>query len=133
MKPEYSKEDLIKHRLQKADETLYEAKSIAKKQFLRAAMNSIYYACYYAATAILLKEDIKPKTHKGVREMLGLHFVKTGKITFESGRFYSDAFDSRHSSDYEDFFVLNEKTITEFLLRAELFIDEIKAIYKEHE
>ncbi len=38
-------------------------------------MKALYYACYYAVAALLLKYDIQTQTHNGVKTMPGLHFV----------------------------------------------------------
>ena len=51
---------------------------------------------------LLIKHEIKAQTHKGVRQMFGLHFIKTGIINQETGKFYSDIFDMRQTGDYDD-------------------------------
>ncbi|MBR7034543.1 MAG: HEPN domain-containing protein, partial [Bacteroidales bacterium] len=48
----------------------------------------MYYACFYAASALLIANEIQVKSHEGVRQQLGLHFVLTGKIPQEQGDFY---------------------------------------------
>ena len=128
MKPEYTKNDIIKYRLNKAHKNLYDAKLIAGQHLLDPAMNRIYYACFHATSALLLNEDFNPKSHKGVRKMLGLHFIEKGRISKEWGRFYNDTFEYRHKSDYEDFFVLNVETISEFLSKADDFIQIIQKL-----
>ncbi|MCD8387559.1 MAG: hypothetical protein LUD17_11825 [Bacteroidales bacterium] len=40
----------------------------------------MYYACFYAAIALLLSRGIETKSHEGVQRMLGLHFIKPGLI-----------------------------------------------------
>ena len=44
------------------------------------AVNRLYYACFYAVNALLLKYGIPAHTHNGTKSMLGLHFVSNGKI-----------------------------------------------------
>jgi hypothetical protein len=39
----------------------------------------------------------------GVRQMLGLHFIKTELLEKESGKFYSYLFNLRQTGDYDDF------------------------------
>ena len=96
------KADLIEYRLKRALETLQEIEIHLKNGLWNTAINRLYYACYYAATALLLHNDIKASTHSGVRQMLGLHFVKTGKISTDLGKVFTDLFDKRHASDYDD-------------------------------
>lgn len=43
-------------------------------------MNRLYYACYYAVTALLISNGLNATTHAGVRTMLGLKFIKTGLV-----------------------------------------------------
>ena len=55
-----------------------------RESFYNAAVNRMYYACYYAAVALLLKYDIQTQTHNGVKTMLGLHFISTGKLSLKN-------------------------------------------------
>lgn len=43
------------------------------------------------------------KTHEGVRQMFNKHFVLTGIVPKERGRFYSVVYGNRSEADYEDF------------------------------
>ena len=66
---EESRNALIAYRLQRAYETLKEAEVMIRESFYNAAVNRMYYACYYAAVALLLKYDIQTQTHNGVKTM----------------------------------------------------------------
>lgn len=99
-------EDLIKYRLDRAFETLKEAEAMISNQFWNAAINRIFYACFYAVNALLLKKGIDASTHKGIRQMLGLHFVQTGLLSKEQARYFSDLYDRRQTGDYDDFIIL---------------------------
>lgn len=68
-------DDLIRYRINRAAETLREAELMIENLFWNAAVNRIYYACFYAVNGLLLKYGIKANTHKGLRQMFGLHFV----------------------------------------------------------
>lgn len=119
-----SKDELILYRIRRAHETLKEVDAMVDNGFWNAAINRLYYACFYSVSAILLHHDIKAQTHAGVRKMLGLHFVQTGKISRELGKFYSDLFDKRQTGDYDDFITFDEDTVKELLpLGIELIQD----------
>lgn len=60
--------------------------------------------------------------------MLELHFVKTGLLSVEWGRFYAQLFNERNDSDYEDFAIFTEEDIVPLLLQTEEFIDVIKRL-----
>lgn len=86
---EESKNALINYRIQRAYETLKEAQVMMRESFYNAAVNRLYYACYYAAVSLLLKYDHQPQTHNGVKTMLGLHFISTGKLPIKIGKIFS--------------------------------------------
>lgn len=59
--------------------------------------------------------------------MFGLHFIKTGLISKDSGKYYTDIFDIRHSSDYDDYIELTEVKTLELIPPAHRLIEEIEA------
>lgn len=120
-----SKHDLLSYRVNRSLETLTEAKLLLNNSFWNASVNRIYYACYYAVIALLLKKDIDTGTHKGVRMMFGLHFVQAGIVSKEDGRFFSDLFDRRQTGDYDDYVSFDEETVNKLFLRAETFVNKI--------
>lgn len=93
-------------------------------------MNRLYYACYYAAVALLIKNGINPNTHSGVKQMLGMHFVATGRMSRELGRCFSLLFERRHSSDYDDFAYSSEEEVDELYPKAKAFIDAVGDLLK---
>jgi uncharacterized protein (UPF0332 family) len=56
---------LSAYRLQRAKETLLEADALIAGDFYNAAVNRLYYACYYAVIALLVKNNIAAKRIKG--------------------------------------------------------------------
>ena len=92
MKEELSvenREALAAYRYQRAQETLAEVPFLKQQGYYNTAINRLYYACYYAAIALLIKHGINPGTHAGVKQMLGMHFVATGRLSREIGRTFS--------------------------------------------
>ena len=71
--------DLMIYRMQRAHDTMKEALVMSRESFYNAAVNRLYYACYYAAIALLIKYEIQPQTHNGVKTMLGLLLCSKGK------------------------------------------------------
>ena len=128
MNNEFSKEDLIQHRLNKAKENFAEAKGAAAMDFPNSSINRLYYSCFYAVTALLFKDDINTKTHAGVRHLLWLHYIENEKITRDLGKFYSTLFESRQQSDYEDFFSVEKETLINLIEGTEIFIAAIEAL-----
>jgi uncharacterized protein (UPF0332 family) len=129
MKPD-DKEKLVNYRIHKARETLREVDFHIKSELWNTSVNRLYYACYYAVNALLVRYEIKTKTHAGVRLMLGLHFIKTGLMSHESGRFYSKLFDKRLTGDYDDFMDHTKEEVMELIAPAHEFISEIEKLLK---
>lgn len=103
-----SREALVIHRLQRARQTMAEAENAASGHFYNAAVNRLYYAAYYAASALMLCYDIKCTSHAGLKSMLNLHFVSTGRLKRQHGKTFSILFESRQSGDYDDFIYYDE-------------------------
>jgi len=122
------KGELIKYRLNRASETLEEAKlSIEKKRYLLAA-NRIYYASFYAVSALAINHGFKTSKHAQLLSWFNKNFVKNGIVEKRLGKFYLDAFELRQESDYEDFVVIDKTSIDEKLKLASEFIDKISEL-----
>ena len=123
-----SKQALIAYRIQRAYETLKEAEVMIRESFYNAAVNRMYYACYYATVALLLKYDIQAQTHNGVKTMQGLHFVSTGKLPLKVGKTFTTLFEKRQSGDYDDFVYCDEDMVNELYPQAKTFIDTVNEL-----
>jgi uncharacterized protein (UPF0332 family) len=119
---------LVAYRIQRSKETLLEADLLIEGKFYNAAINRLYYACYYAVIALLLKNEITAQTHQGVKQMFSMHFIATSKLNKKYSSFYSRLFNDRISGDYDDFLQYDEEMIKEIRPLAEGFISAIEAI-----
>jgi uncharacterized protein (UPF0332 family) len=125
--------DLIKYRSSRSKETLREAKTMIENGYWNAAVNRIYYSCYYAVSALLLLKSIETGSHKGIRQMFGLHFVQTGQVSKEDGRFFSDLYDRRQTGDYDDYIIYDKATVNQLFSQADKFVNKmIKLIEKKN-
>lgn len=125
---EKERKDVVAYRLENAQNTLAEVQSHIGNGFYNTAVNRMYYACFYAVSALLIANGIQVKSHEGVRQQLGLHFVLTGKISKELGQFYGLLFSKRTAGDYEDFLTHNKETADALYPRCVEFISQISAI-----
>lgn len=123
---------LVAYRLQHAKNTFAEVGSITESGFYNTAVNRLYYACYYAVIALLVKHNIPAQTHAGVKQMLGLHFVTTKKLNPEYARFYAQMFNNRISGDYDDFITFDREMIEELIPQTQLFIEAIEKLIEEN-
>jgi len=113
---------LVMLRIQKAKETLQDAKEIAAMKKWRAAANRLYYL----VIMLLLKYEFSVRTHSGVIGLLGIHFVSKGIINKEHGKFYGKLFELRKTGDYDDWMTIDAEDVLLRLEPAQKFIDEIE-------
>lgn len=118
--------NLVRYRMESAENTLAEVEVHRANGFYNTAVNRLYYACYYAATAILIANGIEVKSHDGVRMNIGKHIVQTGILSPDLGRYFSRLFSKRSTGDYDDFFNHTVETVDELLPDAHRFIQTIK-------
>lgn len=127
---EQSRLGLMRYRMERAAETREEVDILAERGHYNAAVNRLYYACFYAAQALLLKHHITATTHAGVKSMFGLHFVSKGIIPIEHGKTFNTLFEKRHSSDYEAFAYCDKALVDDLKPLADAFIDIIEELLK---
>jgi uncharacterized protein (UPF0332 family) len=75
-----NREEYVNYRFHRAEESYEEALILAKEERWNAVINRLYYACFYAVIALLIKNNISNQTHDGARTQFGLIFVKNGII-----------------------------------------------------
>ena len=119
-------EDLIKYRIERAYETLEDARLLADSGRWNSCINRLYYASFYSVNALLLKNKFRTYTHNGCKAKFHLEFVKTGIIDKSYGKLYSDLFDWRQEGDYADYIAFDEATVTPLLEQTEKLIREIE-------
>ena len=125
-------QSLINGYLDKADEKLKVAKSLLKMNDYEDTVSRAYYAVFHSAQAVLLTEGLNARTHQGLINLLGLHFIKTGKLDKKFGRFLAELKDDRERSDYEIYSTIDEATATQAVKEAEEFLKGIRKHLKKY-
>jgi len=67
-------------------QTLEEAKLMFEARHINACVNRLYYACFYALSALLLIRNISTSKHSYVRSLLHRDYVKSGQVPNRDGR-----------------------------------------------
>lgn len=88
-------------------------------------MNRLYYACFYAVSALLVQEGMSSSRHAGIRSLFNRHFVKTGKISVETAWIFNDLFERRQEGDYVDFVRFEESQVRSWMPPAEAFVETV--------
>ncbi len=127
----YKPEDYIRYRIERAKETIDEVKIHIENKFWNTAINRLYYACFYAVGALLMKHNIEVSSHTGVRQKFGQIFVKSEKFDRKLAKHYTDLFEKRHKGDYNDFYDYDEETVLRLYPLSIEFIVQIEKLLEE--
>jgi len=79
---------LIMYRLERARESFEEAGILLEHGYANTVVNRLYYACFYAVTALLLTRGLSSSKHSGIRSLFHQIFVKSGQIDPELGQLF---------------------------------------------
>ncbi len=120
--------DYINYRLSRAENTLNDAKILAKSNSWNSCVNRLYYSSFYAVTSLLISKGIEAKTHNGVKTIFFKEFIATGLLEREFGVLYSDLIDWRSEGDYDDFTEYDSDTVLPMIEKVEKFVTKIKSI-----
>lgn len=121
-----NRDEYINYRLQRAEESYNDALLLSDNKRWNSVLNRLYYSCFYAVIALLLKDNIETQTHEGTRTQFGLYFIKAGLIDKEFGKLYTKLFDLRQKGDYGDLFDFDEETVLPLIKATREFLDEIR-------
>ena len=119
---------LIHYRLERAQESLDDVHLLAEAERWNACVNRLYYSCFYAVSALLVRDGLSSSRHTGVRSLLNRHYVRTGKVPRELARVYNDLFERRQEGDYADFVRFQADQVRLWIPQAEAFIAHMKAL-----
>ena len=122
------KQELINHRVQRSQETFEDAILLASKEHWSSVVNRLYYAAFYAVSALLLQMDVYSKTHTGLKSKFHEHFIKTQKLSYGAGKIYDELFSYRQDGDYSDFITYTKEEIGILISDADLLLTEIKLL-----
>ncbi len=117
--------ELIRYRLARAEESLAEASLLLGNNYVRTAVNRLYYACFYAVTALLLTEGHSSPKHSGVRALFDQLWIAPGRLPRDLGRFYRHLFASRQRGDYADLVTFDAIEVGAWAGEAKVFVEQI--------
>ena len=123
--------EVISYWLEKARESLDAAAAEMTAGRCSFAVNRIYYACFYAVSAVLLQKGFQFKKHSGVKASFHKHLVKSGLISHEQGELYDELFEARQRGDYIELVKFDEEGVRDWLNHAKGFVEDLTSLIKE--
>ena len=114
---------LVAYRMKRAREAIDEAKILFDGGHINSYISRLYYACFYAVSALLLMKDISTSKHGYLRSLMHREFVKTGQIPKELGKHFDLLFNNRLKGDYADFASFKAEDVSGWLKETQTFVD----------
>ena len=122
------RQHIINVRLANAEQMLVDASNMLASDSLRSAANRCYYAVFYAASALAMRDNQTFRKHSGPISYFHSAYVKTGRLPKKLGGILQRAFDNRREADYEDLVELRHEELSESLQEARRFVAEVKSL-----
>jgi uncharacterized protein (UPF0332 family) len=125
---EQARDDVIRYWLSQARDALASAQAELAAGRPNFAVNRVYYACFYSASAALLKQGRTYVKHRALRAAVHRELVKSGRLDAEWGRFYDLASSRRAQADYAELVTLDQVQVAEMTQKAAEFVSEMERI-----
>jgi uncharacterized protein (UPF0332 family) len=112
---------LIQYRLERVQESLADARLLADAGRWNTCVNRLYHSCFYAVSALLVRDGLFSSEYTGVRSLFNRHYIRTGEVPRNLARVYNDLFERRQESDYADFVHFQADQVRPYFLRIEFY------------
>ena len=126
-----ARKTLIDLWLEKAEEAMASAELELSAGHTNFVVNRLYYACFYAVTALLLRDGKQFVKHSAVKSEFSRTYIKPGRIDVTWNKFYQKLFDDRQESNYIPTATFDESEVSTRLQQAREFIDLIRSLIDE--
>ena len=122
------KRALVNYRIQKAQNTMIEAKDNANLKHWNLVANRLYYAVFHMASALLIDKGFTAKSHNGIFCVLGQEFVAKGVLNKEDAKLASRLQNMRQSGDYDDMFDWTEEDVLPLFEKTEALLQKMEKL-----
>jgi|SRR6056297_255527 len=126
MNNKFNKDDLIKYRIEQAENTIREIPLLIDNGLNKTAVNRIYYGMFYMLLALALENDFQTSKHSQLIGWFNKTFIKPGLLDIKFGKIINDAYENRSDSDYGLFIEFSKEEVEELFKEMKIFIAEIK-------
>ncbi|MBP3790391.1 MAG: HEPN domain-containing protein [Prevotella sp.] len=116
---------VVSYRIEKAARAIEQAKHNLPMEYWELIANRMYYAAYYAVSALLIANGYSAKTHETILRLFGLHFIQTEILPKDYGKLYNKLFTLRLKGDYNDRYNLTLEEVLPLVEPTEQLIREV--------
>jgi uncharacterized protein (UPF0332 family) len=114
----------------RATEALAAATLLYENGYISDAISRLYYFVLYNIRALLLSKDLEPRSHDAALRLLGMHFVREGRIDKSAAQIFSKLMKFREEADYNPISMFTKEDFVVFKREAEILADLIKIYLK---
>lgn len=125
---ELTRADLVATYWQKSQLTMEEAEVAIAASKWNMAANRLYYSLFHAVAALLVNDHHPVGTHRGTKAALGQHYILTGKISPDEGRFFAQMSSLRDRADYDIIFTASQEDIEKYYPQTQAFLEKISSL-----
>jgi uncharacterized protein (UPF0332 family) len=122
--------NLVKYRLEQAEETILDVKLLIENNRLRSAINRIYYGMFYSLLALGLAHRFETSKHSQLIGWFNKEFIHPGKLDPKYGKIINKAFNRRTKGDYDVFVKFEKAIVEEMYTEMQDFIETIQHFIK---
>jgi uncharacterized protein len=94
-------------------------------------VNRLYYACFYAVSALLLTKGLTATRHSGLRTLFHQHVVPAGLLPLVEGQLDDCLCDQRQQSDYADLVHFDVHEDRSWCGEAQAFVDAVAVLIQQ--
>ena len=114
--------------LARARQSLAAAQALTSNAYYDFVASRAYYAAFYAATALLLSQELTFSKHSGVIASIHHKFVKTGRLDAQHGKNLNWLFELRGIGDYGGTVHVAKADAEQAIRAASEFLEAIKVL-----
>jgi uncharacterized protein (UPF0332 family) len=123
--------ELSEYRMNRARETLADAKSLLEGSRVESSINRSYYAIFHALRAVTALDGFDSSKHSGIIAHFNQVYVKEGVFDKELSKLIRIAFNTREKADYDDFAEVTYEMAAEQIAAAEKVIAAVERYLDE--
>ena len=120
------KKNLIKYRIEQAEETIEDVGLLIENDRLRAAINRIYYGMFYSLLALGLEYGFETSKHPQLIGWFNKKFIFEQEIEPKFGKMINKAYNRRTKGDYDVYVEFDKNIVIDMFSEMREFIARIK-------
>ena len=125
---EKDRQELIKHYIEKTQNTIEDIKFFIENEKLLVAINRIYYGIFYMLSALAIKHQMITSKHTQLIGWFNKNFVKENKIDRKYAKYIQEAFEKRMKSDYEVLANFSTNDVSDLFEKMQETVHEINKL-----